>query len=131
MSLLRSSSESYPIVTNFQSADSLDMNDTASLAYDPELYDDMPTYEWNETFNPDYFAREITMHNNNLWASVKGAISGKLGIPVQMSGCKFAVIVPAVKYLSPEFPLLRGFHDFNARQDFNGCEKGTKHDDSY
>ncbi|KAL6719081.1 hypothetical protein ACLMJK_003316 [Lecanora helva] len=64
----------------------LDMNETATLAYDPETYDDFPVYEWNSSFSVDSFARLIHEYNSNLWSYMKVAICGKLGIPFQMGG---------------------------------------------
>jgi len=76
--------------------DSLDMNQTASLAYDTETYDDFPNYDWNENFDIDGFARTIENYNENIWTSVKDAICGKLGINSRRSGCKpsFAPFLP-------------------------------------
>lgn len=67
---------------------SLDMGSTASLVYDPETYDDFPAYMWDARFDVDQFARTIEEYNADLWATVKVAICGKLGIPFQIGGCK-------------------------------------------
>ena len=69
------------------------MLETASLVYDPETYDDFPTYEWNARFNIDDFARIIEEHNDDLWAHMKLAICGKLGIPFRMGGCKWKLLL--------------------------------------
>lgn len=66
----------------------LDMSSTASIAYDPETYDDLPLYEWGMQFDVDTFARSIDRYNNELWSDMKAAICGKLGIAPRMSGCK-------------------------------------------
>ena len=68
---------------------SLDMSQTSSLAYDPGTYDSLPDYEWSEQFDVDKFARVIENYNDNLWALMKEAICGKLGIPITVNGCKF------------------------------------------
>lgn len=59
-----------------------------SMAYDPETYDDIPTYVWDEDFRIDDFERTIESYNNCLWAKVRKAICGKLGIPTRMTGCE-------------------------------------------
>jgi len=76
---------------------------TASLTYDPDTYDDVPTYEWNQKFNPGSFSRVIQVYNDELWQMVKEAICEKLGItPARTGGCKctprgchLSAIVPA------------------------------------
>lgn len=35
------------------------MTQTDSFAYDPDAYDDIPSYEWNEDFDVDDFAETI------------------------------------------------------------------------
>ena len=65
---------------------SLDNCSGASLAYDPQVYDDIPTYTWDKNFNIDHFGREIDMRNDLIWSSVKHAICGKLVMPLRLSG---------------------------------------------
>jgi len=68
------------------------MTETASLVYDPDTYDDIPTYDWNERFDPANFSITINIHNNALWQVVREAICGKLGIvPTPMDGCECAL----------------------------------------
>ncbi|CAF9940224.1 MAG: hypothetical protein ALECFALPRED_008485 [Alectoria fallacina] len=65
----------------------LDILDSqTSMAYDPETYDDIPTYVWDEDFRIDDFERTIESYNNGLWANVRKAICGKLGIPTRING---------------------------------------------
>ena len=59
-----------------------------SMAYDPETYDDIPTYVWDEDFRTDDFERTIESYNNGLWGKVRKAICRKLGIPIRINGCE-------------------------------------------
>ena len=79
--------------TNSDVFGSLDMNQTASLAYDPDNYDHIPNYNWNPHFDLDKFAQIIDVYNDNLWRYVKRAICGKLGIPNTMGGCKDSIFI--------------------------------------
>ena len=67
--------------------DTLD-SQTSSMAYDPETYDDIPTYVWDANFRIDDFERTIESYNNRLWSNVRTAICGKLGINTRVSGCE-------------------------------------------
>ena len=67
----------------------LDMTRFASLAYDPESYDDLPSYLWNEDLDLDSFAREIVSGNDELFGSLEFALSDRLGIDLRRSGCEF------------------------------------------
>ena len=69
------------------------MHQTASLAYDPGTYDDLPTYEWNVCFDIDNFAEFIEDYNDQLWDHMKVAICGKLGIPHRLIGCKWRFLL--------------------------------------
>ena len=71
----------------------LDMQMTTSLMYDPDTYDDIPTYQWDERFSIDSFARTIDRYNDELWYTVRRAICGKLGIPFKHGGCKLPLSV--------------------------------------
>ena len=64
------------------------MDSSTILAYDPETYDDIPTYEWNEDFRVDDLKRTIEFYNDSLWFHVRVAICGKLGIPMRDTGCE-------------------------------------------
>lgn len=66
----------------------LDEDSFASLTYDPESYDDMPTYPWNKDLDLNNFAREIDYYNDNLFNSLKKAICQKLGINDRRGGCE-------------------------------------------
>lgn len=77
---------------------SLDMNQTASLAYDSDTYDDFPNYKWDERFNVDIFAENIDTHNIELWAKVKEAICGKLNTAGRWVGCELLLLVPIAKH---------------------------------
>ena len=67
----------------------LDRYSQSSMLYDLESYDDNPTYVWDEGFRTDDFERTIESYNHaSLWADVRIAICGKLGIPTRMSGCE-------------------------------------------
>lgn len=59
-----------------------------SMMYDPQTYDDIPIYLWDESFSLDDFEVMIEVHNDNLWRNVRMAICGKLGIPPRMNGCE-------------------------------------------
>lgn len=59
-----------------------------SMAYDPETYDDIPTYVWDENFRIDDLERAIESYNDGLWLNVRVAICGKLGIPTRITGCE-------------------------------------------
>ena len=63
----------------------------ASMVYDPETYDDIPTYVWDENFRIDDFMLTIDSYNNNLWTNVRMAICEKLGIFPRMTGCEYPV----------------------------------------
>lgn len=63
-------------------------NSQTSMAYDPETYDDIPSYVWDETFRIDDFENTIESYNDSLWANVQTAICGKLGIPTRRNGCE-------------------------------------------
>ena len=67
------------------------MDQTAALAYDPESYDDIPTYVWNENFDIQRFEDTIEQSNNDIWSNFKRALCGKLGVPIRTSGCKHKV----------------------------------------
>lgn len=66
----------------------LDVESFASLTYDPESYDDMPTYSWDKYLNLDDFARQIDSYNDNLFHALKQAICQKLGINERRGGCE-------------------------------------------
>lgn len=68
---------------------SLNLDRSSSLAYDEEMYDDLPTYEWNEVFSIDQFSVMIQKYNDNLWQKAKEAICIKLRIAHRNGGCKF------------------------------------------
>ena len=64
----------------------------SSMGYDPESYDHIPSYDWDEDFRIDDFARTIEACNNTLWYDVRIAICGKLGMPITMNGCESAFL---------------------------------------
>ena len=66
-----------------------DLNRPDSMDYDLELYDDLPTYEWNEDFKIDKLKERIDECNNDLWDHVKKAIRRKLGVDTRQSGESF------------------------------------------
>ncbi len=66
----------------------LDKTSFTSLAYDPESYDDLPTYSWDEDLDLDSFAKEIDLGNDNLFGFLRILICGKLGINVRQGGCE-------------------------------------------
>lgn len=63
----------------------------SSMAYDPDTYDDIPTYEWDENFDVGNFERTILQYNDRLWTLVRQAICTKLSIPIRMTGCKSSI----------------------------------------
>lgn len=65
---------------------SLDLNTEIDFAYDTQEYDDIPTYDWGETFDISDFAHAIDRSNDELWAYMKAAICRKLGIPARSGG---------------------------------------------
>ena len=64
------------------------LEDRISMGYDPETYDDISTYVWDENFRIGDLEHTIESYNNRLWYNVKVAICGKLGIPPMMNGCE-------------------------------------------
>lgn len=67
----------------------LDLQDsTTSMEYDAETYDDIPYYQWDENFRTGDLESSIELYNNILWAKVRAAICGKLGIPTRNNGCE-------------------------------------------
>lgn len=82
----------------------LDILDSqTSMAYDPETYDDIPTYVWDEDFRIDDFERTIESYNNGLWANVRKAICGKLGIPTRINGCESSYS-SGLSFFAAEYP---------------------------
>lgn len=77
----------------------------AEKEYDPETYDDTPTYAWDENFRIDDLECTIESYNNSLWANVQMAICGKLGISTRVQGCEFPFFFSPVMYhgIVPEF----------------------------
>ena len=63
-------------------------DNSTSMTYDPETYDDFPDYVWDETFRIDDLERTIEGCNNDLWSDVQTAICEKLGIPLRTTGCE-------------------------------------------
>ena len=66
----------------------VDLSRPASMDYDGDLYDNLPTYEWNEKFTIKKLEDKIEHCNNGLWAIVKKAVCKKLGIATRTSGCE-------------------------------------------
>ena len=69
----------------------LDEDSFASTVYDPDTYDDLPTYQWDETLNLDRFAQAIDDSNNRLFGRLKVAICHKLSIGFRSAGCESQV----------------------------------------
>lgn len=64
---------------------------SASIAYDHDNYDDLPTYEWNSHFGLYNFIGSIEKYNDELFKNLKEAIRARLPGMVAnapMSGCK-------------------------------------------
>ena len=83
-----------------------DQYSQTSMAYDPETYDDNPTYEWDEFFRIDDFEQRIESYNNHLWANIQTTICGKLGIPTRWQGCEspplpdpFVIMAHSMRYI--------------------------------
>lgn len=72
--------------THIDPSSSLYTNKSASMVYDPQSYDDIPIYTWDETFNTDTLAHNIDACNDLIWLYVKDAICGKLAIPYRPGG---------------------------------------------
>ena len=68
--------------------DGVFMDFQTSIAYDPDTYDNVPTYVWDENFSVDELESTIVHYNDRLWALVRATICGKLGIPTRMTGCE-------------------------------------------
>ena len=81
------------------------LDKSSSIGYDPDTYDDFPSYVWDENFRIDNLERTIESCNNGLWGSVQMAICGKLGIPFRPTGCE-----------SIFQGIARVFHDYTTRE---------------
>ena len=77
-----------------------DLNRPATMDYDGESYDDLPTYSWDENFKIDALERKIESCNNDLWGNVQKAICRKLGIAARTSGCESSYFLKSVTYQS-------------------------------
>ncbi|KAG8527414.1 uncharacterized protein KY384_007566 [Bacidia gigantensis] len=62
-------------------------NSFASTEYDSDVYEDVPKYEWDASFEPRSYAEAIDDANNRvLWSNTKAAICNKLMIDLTWSG---------------------------------------------
>lgn len=83
----------------------LDLPDSqTSIAYDADTYDHIPTYVWDEEFRIHELEGAIEHYNNILWANVRAAICGKLGIPTRVNGCESHSSSTNLSIIRAEYP---------------------------
>ena len=80
----------------------------ASVVYDADTYDDIPTYVWDENFSANELENAILRYNDNLWTLVRESICAKLGIPARMTGCKSSF--PQIFQLSRQIASELSYH---------------------
>ena len=89
---MRMQRESLAMVISFRyltRARRLDLSSFSSTVYDPNGYDDVPEYKWDNNFSAKMFAEAIDEHNNTLFENLKHSVCQNLGIGYQRTGCKF------------------------------------------
>ncbi|KAI9760700.1 MAG: hypothetical protein M1840_002348 [Geoglossum simile] len=64
----------------------LDLKSLASTAYDSDMYDDLPEYRWDDSFDTQDFAAEIDVHNDELFGVLRENVCDRLHIPFHTSG---------------------------------------------
>jgi hypothetical protein len=66
------------------------VKDEMTVEYDPTVYNDMPTYDWDQHFDRRDFIGSIERHNDELFRYLREAICHRLGpgFNPQTKGCE-------------------------------------------
>lgn len=59
--------------------------------YDEGIYDDLPEYKWDASFDANDFAESIDYYNDQLFGWLREIICNKLDIPRRTTGCMFSL----------------------------------------